>query len=189
MTLRTSISVAATALAAAATSGLLLAPPSSAAAPVSETFTDSFVITDFCGTGLKIQVDAVIRARSQFVSRGAGLPYFRQNGVSETTFTNPKTGASVTEIARVLEKDLKITYDADGLATLLVLATGNSTLYDDSTGKAVGRNPGQVRFELLIDDGGTPDFFDDDIVTDLGLVKGSTGRSDDFCEATLPVLG
>jgi hypothetical protein len=53
-------------------------------------------------------------------------------------------------------------------------------------GKALARNPGQVRFELLVDHGGTPtDPSDDEF---LGLVKGSTGRTDDFCAAVVPVL-
>ena len=56
-------------------------------------------------------------------------------------------------------------------------------------GKAIARNPGQVRFEILIDHGGTPtDPSDDEFLEFLGEVKGSTGRSDDFCEAAVPVL-
>jgi hypothetical protein len=54
-------------------------------------------------------------------------------------------------------------------------------------GEAIARNPGQLRFELLIDENGTPDPSDDE-VTRLGNVKGSTGRSDDYCAAAVPAL-
>jgi hypothetical protein len=60
----------------------------------------------------------------------------------------------------------------------------------DRTAKAIVRNPGQIRFEVLIDHGGTPtDPLDDEFVADLGVVKGSTGRSDDFCAAPVTALG
>jgi hypothetical protein len=56
-------------------------------------------------------------------------------------------------------------------------------------GKAIARNPGQLRFELLIDNGGTPtDPSDDEFLEFLGFVKGSTGRTDDFCAAAVPEL-
>ena len=73
-------------------------------------------------------------------------------------------------------------------ARRIILATGNAVLYGED-GKAIARNPGQIRFELLFGDNGTPDDpFDDVLLADLGLVKGSTGRSDDFCAAAVPAL-
>ena len=69
-----------------------------------------------------------------------------------------------------------------------ILATGNATLYC-ADGKAIARNPGQVRFAILVDHGGTPtDPSDDEFIEDLGQLKGSTGRSDDFCTAALAAL-
>jgi hypothetical protein len=89
----------------------------------------------------------------------------------------------------VIEKDLRVTDNGDGTQTILILATGNAVLYGDD-GKAIARNPGQIRFEILVDDGGTPtDPSDDEFLDFLGVVKGSTGRSDDFCEAAVPALG
>jgi hypothetical protein len=86
-----------------------------------------------------------------------------------------------------MEKDQIITDHGDGTLTIVVLATGNAVLYGQN-GKAIARNPGQIRFELFVDDNGTPDDpFDDDIA--IGdTVKGSTGRSDDFCDAAVPAL-
>jgi hypothetical protein len=56
------------------------------------------------------------------------------------------------------------------------------------TAKAIGRNPGQVRFEILVDHGGTPTDPSDDVELDFRLVRESTGRSDDFCEVAVPAL-
>ena len=70
----------------------------------------------------------------------------------------------------------------------VILATGNAVLYGENH-KAIARNPGQTRFEILVDHGGTPtDPADDEFLADLGEVKGSTGRSDDFCDAAVPAL-
>jgi hypothetical protein len=56
-------------------------------------------------------------------------------------------------------------------------------------GKAIARNPGQARVEILVDHVGTPaDPSDDEFLEFLGVVKESTGRTDDFCEAAVPAL-
>ena len=101
--------------------------------------------------------------------------------------TNLANDKSVRSVATVLEKDLRVTDNADGTLTVLVLATGNATLYGED-GKAIGRDPGQVRIELLIDHGGTPNDPSDDVLLAEELVKGSTGRSDGFCETVVPAL-
>ena len=83
---------------------------------------------------------------------------------------------------------MRVTDNGDGTLTILVLSTGNVVLYGED-GKAIARNPGQIRFEILIDHGGTPtDPSDDEFLAFLGVVKGSTGRSDDFCAAAVPAL-
>ena len=47
-----------------------------------------------------------------------------------------------------------------------------------------------MRFKILIDHGGTPtDPSDDEFLEFLGVVKESTGRSDDFCAAILEAIG
>jgi hypothetical protein len=87
----------------------------------------------------------------------------------------------------VIEKDLRVTDNGDGTLTVLIMATGNGVLYGED-GKAIARNPGQIRLELFVDHGGTPNDPSDDVVLSEDLVKGSTGRSDDFCEAAIPAL-
>jgi hypothetical protein len=103
-------------------------------------------------------------------------------------YTNVATGEYVTETVSSLEKDLRVTDNGDGTLTILVLAIGNATVYGESD-KAIARNPGQLRYEVLIDHGGTPaDPADDEFIESLGVVKESTGRTDDFCAAVVPVL-
>jgi hypothetical protein len=86
------------------------------------------------------------------------------------------------------DKDLRVTDNGDGTLTVLVVATGNAVVYRED-GKAIARNPGQTRFEILVDHGGTPtDPSDDEFLAFLGIVKESTGRTDDFCAAVVPAL-
>ena len=149
-----------------------------------------FVLEDYCDVpGLTVEVTRVMDMRVNVVSRGkAGLTYFLQHGVTTEVLRNAATGKTLTSIATVTEKDMRVTENGDGTLTILVLATGNAVLYGPA-GKAIARNPGQTQFEILIDDGGTPnDPSDDEFLGRLGVVKESTGRNDDFCEAAVPAL-
>jgi hypothetical protein len=102
--------------------------------------------------------------------------------------TNLANGKAITGTFNVIEKALHATDNGDGTVTALFLGTGNEVTYGPD-GKAIARNPGQIRFELLIDENGTPnDPTDDEVLAFLGLVKESTGRTDDFCAAVVPVL-
>ena len=93
----------------------------------------------------------------------------------------------VVSTVNLIDKDLRVTDNGDGTLTILILSTGNAVIYN-SDGKAIGRNPGQVRFELLVDHGGTPSDPSDDTEISFEQVKGSTGRTDDFCEVVVPAL-
>jgi hypothetical protein len=86
-----------------------------------------------------------------------------------------------------VNKDLRVTDNGDGTLTILFLATGNDVFYG-SDGEVIGRDPGQIRLEILVDHGGTPTDPSDDEFLSEELVKGSTGRSDDFCAAAVPAL-
>jgi hypothetical protein len=117
-----------------------------------------------------------------------GLVYFGFNLKVTEVVTNLANGNSVTSFATIRDKDQRVTDNGDGTLTILVLNTGNAVLYGED-GKVIARNPGQVRFEFLLDHGGTPsDPSDDEFLEFLGVVKDSTGRSDDFCEGAVPIL-
>lgn len=148
------------------------------------------VLTDFCGvSGLDVDFHGAFDFDYTIRSQGsAELPHFTQLVSGTRTFTNPDNGQVVTESFHVIEKDLKVIDNGDGTFTILLLGTGNSTT-TDSDGKAIARNPGQVRDEILIDNNDTPqDPSDDQLLEYLGEVKGSTGRTDDFCAAAVPAL-
>ena len=179
-------------LTAALLAAVMLAGTASAGQVFRETFheEDTVVLEDFCDVpGLTVELAFVLDISVHVVPHGPdGLAYFLQHGTETDVFANLANGKSVTGVSNVIEKDMRVTDNGDGTLTILILATGNAVLYGEN-GKAIARNPGQVRFEILVDDGGTPtDPSDDEFLAFLGLVKGSTGRSDDFCEAAVPAL-
>ena len=180
--------VAAVLLAAAI--AVALAAPVAAAPLEHGTFHDefSFIDPDFCGAGLEVRIDGVVDGRFLVTRRGRdGLVYFMESVHRIDTYTNLANGQTLTDDERTVQKDLHVTDNGDGTLTVLVLATGNFTLYG-ADGHAIARNPGQIRFELLIDHNGTPGDPSDDVELSFTLVKESTGRSDDACEAAVPAL-
>ena len=179
-------------LALGAIAAVVLAAAASAGQVVRETFHEegTVVVNDFCDVpGMTVEVAFVLDVRVHVVPHGRDrLDYFLQHGIRTETLTNLANDKSVTSLVRVTEKDMRVTDNGDGTLTILILATGNAVLYGED-GKAIARNPGQIRFEILVDHGGTPtDPSDDDFLADLGVVKDSTGRSDDRCEAAVAAL-
>jgi hypothetical protein len=156
------------------------------------TFHDEFseFVEDFCDVpGLDVQVDGVVDGTFHVMSRGRdGLVYFMDHVRATRVLTNVANGATVSDREITVSKDHKVVDNGDGTLTITVLATGNFTLYG-ADGKALARNPGQVRFQFLVDHAGTPADPRDDIELEfLGFVKESTGRSDDVCAAIADAL-
>jgi hypothetical protein len=147
------------------------------------------VIDNFCDVGgLTVEQSFVMDLRVHAVPHGRNrLVYFLQHGRRTERITNLANGRFVTSSTRVIEKDLRVTDNGDGTLTILILATGNAVVYGEN-GKAIARNPGQIRFELVVDHGGTPNDPDDDVELSFRVVRDSTGRNDDFCEAVVPAL-
>lgn len=178
-------------LALAATAAVMLGAAASAGPPFRETIHEegTEVINDFCDVeGLTVEVAFVLDLRVHAVPHGRDrLVYFLSHGKRAEVITNLATDRSVSSLAKVIERDLRVTDNGDGTLTILVLATGNAVTYGEN-GKVIARNPGQIRFELVVDHGGTPNNPSDDDVLDFQIVKESTGRSDDFCEAAVPAL-
>lgn len=177
-------------LALGVTAAAMLAAGAAAQPPFKERFHEegTFVDEDFCGAGLTVDGTFVVDGSVLGVAHGPdGLVYFLAHISQTTTFTNRANGKTVTVDSRVVNKDLRVTDNGDGTLTILLLATGNDVFYGPD-GKAIGRNPGQIRLEVLVDHSGTPTDPSDDVFLAEELVKGSTGRSDDFCEAAVPAL-
>jgi hypothetical protein len=182
--------------AAAALTGVAsmsLAAAASAQPPIREggVFEETFIIDDFCEVpGLTVQLDSTTEARFMLVPHGPdGLGYGLEHLKITDVFTNLDNGNAVTGEQAFLSKDLRVTDNGDGTLTILGLNAGKMSVVYGPDGKAIARSPGQIRFEVLIDNGGTPsDPSDDEQLEFLGIIKGPTGRTDDFCEAVVPVL-
>jgi hypothetical protein len=149
---------------------------------------DFNLIEGFCDTDMVVQSHFVADVKVKAMPRGRdGLIFFANRLSITETFTNVDNGKFVVSTVNGIDKDLRVTDNGDGTLTILILSTGNAVVYN-SDGKAIGRNPGQVRFELLVDHGGTPTDPSDDTEISFEVVKESTGRTDDFCEVAEPAL-
>ncbi len=166
--------------------GLVAAPAS--AKPIERVHfleSGSEIESDFCGD-LTVRIDFEIRGSFLLNAHGPdGLAYGMETFHGRVSFTNVANGKTLTSVFNNVSKDLKVTDNADGTLTILVMATGSNKIYGPD-GKLLFNDPGQIRLQILIDHGGTPtDPSDDEFIADLGLVKGSTGRNDlqglDFC--------
>lgn len=183
------------ACAAIAVPVVAVAAPAVAATPDRGGFVDSFdnVIKNFCDVpGLTVHNTGTFTAVFLAKTQGSGgLVHFAEHDDLEQTLTFVVDGQDVSFRVKesVLSKDLHVTDNGNGTLSIVVLATGPSTLYGPD-GKALARNPGQFRYEILVDDNGTPAFPDDDaFVAYVGTLKESTGRTDDYCAAMVTYLG
>lgn len=134
-----------------------------------QTFEDPAL--DVCGVTVHWTNSVTVRITVAQHGR-TGLEYWVVTGRRDDTFTHD--GVTLTATSIGTEKDMTVIDHGDGTLTLVELATGNATLYGPD-GRAIARDPGQIRYMLEIDADGNPTFGD--------VVKDSTGRSDDFCGA------
>jgi len=172
-----------------AAGSVTLAGTASADPPLNETFHDEFteIIDDYCGVpGLTVQTEFV--ADGRILIHSGGPVHFMEHLDATFVDTNVANGRAITGTFKTVQRALEATDNGDGTLTVLFLVTGNDATFGPD-GKAIARNPGQVRYELLIDHHGTPtDPTDDEVLAFLGFVKESTGRTDDFCAAAVPAL-
>ncbi len=151
------------------------------------------MIQNFCGD-LTVRFAYEVHGTFLFNPHGPhGLAYAKETVHGKQVFTNLSNGMSLTHVFNNVTKDLKVVSNGDGTLTILVLATGSNKWYGPD-GKLLFNDPGQTRFEVLIDHGGTPnDPTDDEFLEFLGVVKGSTGRNDpqgrDFCADVHEFIG
>lgn len=153
----------------------------------------SEVVEDFCGD-LVVRIDEETRGAFLFNPHGPDwLAYGSEKIHHVISFTNLANDQTFTQTDNFVQKDLKVTDNGDGTLTILVMGAGSSKVYGPD-GKLLFNDPGQTRFEILVDNAGTPsDPSDDVFLADLGVVKGSTGRNDlagrDFCDDIHEFIG
>jgi hypothetical protein len=155
--------------------------------------TTSRTIDGFCGD-LTVRFDQDVHGNVLLLARGVdGVVYWMETIHGSSSFTNLANGKTFTQVFNYVEKDLTITDNGDGTRTILVLATGAGNKTYGSDGGLVFHDPGQIRYEILVSDSGTPDDVGDDEAEFLGIVKGSTGRNDldgqDFCQYAHQLIG
>lgn len=174
-------------LAAAALAFAVVFPAgtASAAPPEIEHFHDvGSEPNTFC-PGLNIQNNFDFSGSIRIVRQGKnGLPHFTMTYRGSVLLTNNDTGRSLRLERAGVERDLKVVDNGNGTLTIIVLATGTDRVYDND-GRLVFTNNGQIRFELLIDQNGTPDDYSDDEAEFIGITRPSNGTNGgdgrDFC--------
>ena len=164
------------ALGSAAAVAVLSATPVAAAPswsePISEEYED--MVANWCGVpGLTVQVVGTVEGWEGFKSGGKGPSEYYHSKVKIDEVHIGPNGVQTRFTANVVDKDTLVietaaTFEID------VLATGNATLYG-ADGKAIARDPGQIRFHLSVNKATGEETFT--------LLRESTGRSDDFCAA------
>ncbi len=184
---RTKKTRALTALVALVAAAFAAAPAAQAAAVTVERWdwADQGVI-DGC-EGVTVQWHAEGKDSLTYGPRGAAkLYYFKYTSNASVAYTNPATGLTMRQEWNFIDKDLKVVDNGDGTLTITALATGNSQLRGPN-GELLRRDPGQIRYQILIDHNGTPSDPSDDIfLEDLGVIFGSTGLNEfegaNFCD-------
>lgn len=174
-------------LCAAAIAAFALSTATTAAAQPLEKWHDIDQGTDsFDCDGLRVEVAWSFDVNGVLKRQGPdGLAYAVETSHGGASFTNAETGKAMTMTQHAAARDQQVMDNGDGTLTITVLAAGSTKWYGPD-GEYLFNNPGQIRWQVLIDNGGTPaDPFDDEFIADLGIVKGSTGRNDtegrDFC--------
>jgi hypothetical protein len=178
--------------AAAAACGLALVGGMVATAPAAAQpleqghFHDVFTEFFDCD-GTPTQVDADVSGNFLAVRHGSELVYFRESLHGTFVYTNLDTGGTYTNIFTANSRDAQVIDNGDGTLTIVVHRAGSDRWYD-TDGNFVLADPGQTRFQFMVDDGGTPGDPSDDeeIEGSFEIVRESTGRNDtqdrDFCE-------
>ena len=166
--------------------GLVVSAPAAAQPVEKGRFHDVFTEFFDCD-GTPTRVDGDVSGNFNGVRHGSGLVFFRDSVRGTLVYTNLNTLGTFTEIFRVNNRDAQVIDNGDGTLTIVVHATGSSRFYDTDVNFVLA-DPGQVRFQFMVDHGGTPDdpFDDVEIEGTFEIVRESTGRNDtqgrDFCE-------
>lgn len=113
----------------------------------------SNVVEGFCGD-LTVRIDAVEEGNFVLTERRPdGLAYGQATVHSTISFTNLANGKALTLVSNFLDKDLKVTDNADGTLTVLVQFSGGGRWYgpDGEFIRLGSETTGADRAELVID--------------------------------------
>jgi hypothetical protein len=177
--------------------GLLLAMVQPAAAQLVERSHEHIVMTipddEVCGIPVTTTIDIIENIHERLAK--SGFPLFQSTGRGTLTFTNPKTGKSVSFFfAGVNYKDLTVVDNGDGTITLRTAVTGVPEKLRLSNGTVVNMDVGRLVFVSVLDYNGTPTNTDDDVEISSSIESISGPHPDLesdfelFCEVVVPGL-
>jgi hypothetical protein len=177
--------------------GLLLAMAGPAAAQLVERSHEHIVFTipddEVCGIPVTTTIDIIENIHVRLAK--SGFPLFQSTGRGTLTFTNPKTGKSVSFFfAGVNYKDLTVVDNGDGTITLRTAVTGVPEKLRLSNGTVVNMDVGRLVFVSVLDYNGTPTNTDDDVEISSSIESISGPHPDLesdfelFCEVVVPGL-
>ena len=123
-----------------------------------------------------------------------GLIYATEVSHGTASWTNLANGKTMTGTSAGVFKDLKVTNNGDGTLTVISMSSGNFIVRGPDPGAAQRMVTGTIRFERLIDDGGTPTDPTDDTELDFRIIKDQTGLNglaggDFFCDDIQLLIG
>ena len=175
-------------IAGLAITGSVLATTPATAKPIDKGhFHDVFTSDVYDCDGTQAQDSGDVSGNFVFNQRGSSaFPYYRESVRGTIVTTNLENDGTYTNVFTATSKDQTIVDNGDGTITITTFAAGGSRYYDKD-GKLVLKDPGEVRFSIVIDYAGTPGDPSDDVEVDdsFQLVRPSTGNSDfsdrDFC--------
>jgi hypothetical protein len=147
---------------------------------VHEHFTESFseVVEDFCDE-ITARIDEEATGMFLLNVRGPDGPAYGMATVRRTlSFTNVANGKTFTMVGSFVDKDLKVTDNADGTFTLITQFAGGTRSYGPD-GQFLGADGEVFRAEILVGENG--EFLDF-----LGVVKGELV---DGCPEVLSHIG
>jgi hypothetical protein len=175
-------------IAGLAIAGTVLAGTSAAARPIDQGhFHDSGTSDVYNDCGFPAQDSFDVSGNFVFNQRGSSpFPYYRESVRGTVVTTNLSNGGTYTNVFTATSKDQTIVDNGDGTITITTFAAGGSRFYD-TDGNFVLKDPGEIRFSIVLDYMGTPGDPSDDVEVEdsFQLVRPSTGNSDfsdrDFC--------
>lgn len=153
---------------------------SSSAPVVSCKFSNSFVDTDFCGTGQA--VDESFEGR--FTVPVAPSPVSGwNNSTSDGALTNAATGATILIHSAYRFTEMLISGDPGGVHTVQAVFEGAAEIIRDAHGRVIARDAGNLVVDATFDGG---DFVSAEIIRDDG---GHSLFANGDCGVLVPALG
>jgi hypothetical protein len=174
---------------------LTLALPGTALAAKPQIFHDRIDEGPFpeelCGIPVMTEIEG--HSVTQLRVNRDGLIEVSGNFNATITWTNPATGLSVVNVVHSPFRDISVTENEDGSLTILSATTGIPEWLQTPDGTTLLKDRGRIVFEVVFDDNGTPENFEDDLFTqEIVSVSGPHPEAESdfelFCEVVIEAL-